>query len=477
VAPIDDAAAQEQNPPPPVESGEAIGPAFTAVLIIEGQPTGDGREISPQALTWRTPPIPLMFLKTETHDPEGFDMNDPAVIGGNITSVTREQGEGDTQLLIGKGNLLTTEDGIYAAEVIEGMGRMGISADVSVGDVDISVGDVDEIGFPTDITETLTTGTLMGATVCPFPAFEGCYIVLGDELPGAEPKQIEQAVEAPEQITAGGMLIHWMSETECEPCQQGFEVITASGAGPTRPPAAWFADPGFTEDDGRLVEILGKHGQREDKYACPITVDDDGRVYGHLAAWGTCHSGKPGRCVTAPHSASDYAHFKHGYVITAEGEKIRVGSITADTGHANLQFGPYAAMGHYDNTGYQVADVNAGEDAYGIWLAGAVRPDATEEQLRKLIASSQSGDWREIAGQLELVASLCVPLPGFPLAVVEEAFVAHGQLETVTAAGANVMARLKMPAEPVEVDLLKLAAPTLTRLVREDARERIGALG
>jgi hypothetical protein len=134
-------------------------------------------------------------------------------------------------------------------------------------------------------------------------------------------------------------------------------------------------------------------------------------------------------------------------------------------------------MAHYDDTATVMADVAIGEDSFGIWIAGAVRPDATDEQVRKLTASSLSGDWREIGGQLELVAALCVPMPGFPLAVIEEAFVAHGQLETVTAAGVNVMARLKYPAETTGVDLLKLAAPQLTRMVREDARERIGALG
>ena len=112
-----------------------------------------------------------------------------------------------------------------------------------------------------------------------------------------------------------------------------------------------------------------------------------------------------------------------------------------------------------------------GEDEYGIWVAGAVRPDATEEQIRKLRASSISGDWRNIGGQLELVAALCVNQPGFPLAVV-----AHGRREALVAYGAQTMDRLKHPAEDEPVDLLKVAGPALARLARRDARERIAAL-
>ena len=51
----------------------------------------------------------------------------------------------------------------------------------------------------------------------------------------------------------------------------------------------------------------------------------------------------------------------------------------------------HAAMRHYDDTAIVVADVAIGEDEYGIWLAGAVRPDATEEQIRTLTASAHLG--------------------------------------------------------------------------------------
>ena len=49
-------AMDELNPPPPMPGGTMMGPAFTIpVAVIEGQPTGDGREIALMALDWRIP--------------------------------------------------------------------------------------------------------------------------------------------------------------------------------------------------------------------------------------------------------------------------------------------------------------------------------------------------------------------------------------------------------------------------------------
>lgn len=482
-----DTASQDLNAAPPVDGGESMGPAFTIpVLIIEGQKTGDGRQIALDALTWRTPPLPLMGLATETHDPEGFDMNDPAVLCGRIDSLERQPGEGDTQIILARGFYLPNEDGMYFAELNEAMGRIGVSGDVAVQSSEVEVGDVDDMGWPTDMSETLTEGVIMGATVCPYPAFEGAYIVLGDgtEQPDATaiPQQAEQPAvpdAPPAAVVAGGQLIRFVTHEQCAQCDQGLDVIVASGAGPTRPPAAWFTDPAFEPGDGRLVEILDRRGMRAQggKWACPITVTDDGRVYGHLAPWDVCHIGQPG-CVTAPHSAVDYAHFKRGqHVVTAEGDQIRVGTLTCDANHASLSRSttPTAAMAHYDNTATAVADVNVGEDEFGIWVAGAIRPDATDAQIRKLRASGISGDWRALGGQLELVAALAVPVPGFPHSVINHD---AGQVETLVASGAQVMHALKHPPEPEpagDVALRRALGPLLGQ-AKDHARDRLAGL-
>lgn len=170
--------------------------------------------------------------------------------------------------------------------------------------------------------------------------------------------------------------------------------LTASGSSEL-PPADWFEDPGLTEPT-------------------PIVITDDGRIFGHLATWGTCHIGFSGVCTTPPHSIADYSYFTTGVVRTAGGDR-RVGQITLDTGHADTKFTATPAMAHYDDTGVGVADVSAGEDSIGIWVAGAIRPGVKDEAIETLRASALSGDWRAIGGNLELIAALAVNVPGFPI--------------------------------------------------------------
>lgn len=189
-------------------------------------------------------------------------------------------------------------------------------------------------------------------------------------------------------------------------------ALTAASA-PTRPPAAWFSDPGLAGPT-------------------PLTVTDDGRVYGHLATWGTCHTGYAGQCVEPPSSATNYAYFRTGAIRTAEGDEIAVGRLTLDTNHAGRRLGASDTAAHYDHTGLAVADVSAGEDVHGIWVAGAMRPGVTDDEVRTLQASPLSGDWRRIGGNLELVAALAVNSPGFPIPRV---LVAGGAVVSLQSSG------------------------------------------
>lgn len=169
-------------------------------------------------------------------------------------------------------------------------------------------------------------------------------------------------------------------------------VASADQSGP---PAAWFLDP----------ELSGP---------TPITIDDEGRLFGHLALWESCHIGYPGECVAPPESAANYAYFRTGTVITDDGP-VPVGQITMNTGHAPMRSSAKNTMAHYDNTGMAVADVAAGDDEHGIWVAGAVRPNLGDDERAALRAAVLSGDWRSIGGNLELVAALAVNVPGFPV--------------------------------------------------------------
>lgn len=163
-----------------------------------------------------------------------------------------------------------------------------------------------------------------------------------------------------------------------------------------RPPAAWFQAPRLTGPT-------------------PLTIDDDGHVYGHLAAWNVCHTGIGNRCITAPRSITGYKHFKVGTVVVDNGQSIPVGKITLGGGHADPQLGFIPAAEHYDNTCACVAVVNVGEDKFGIWVAGAVVPGVDEARIAELRRSPLSGDWRRIGASMELVAALAVNSPGFPV--------------------------------------------------------------
>jgi hypothetical protein len=179
------------------------------------------------------------------------------------------------------------------------------------------------------------------------------------------------------------------------------ETMTASASGqfPIHPPKAWFTDPGL---DGKT----------------PLTVTEDGHVFGHIAAWGECHRDF-NECVLAPKSQMGYRPFHLGQAVTAEGETIKVGKIMMDTRHADVRLGYAAASFHYDDTGDEVAIVRAGEDQYGIWVSGAIVPEATPKKVAKLRRSPISGDWRKVEGNLELVAALAVNVPAFPVYSME----------------------------------------------------------
>lgn len=162
------------------------------------------------------------------------------------------------------------------------------------------------------------------------------------------------------------------------------------------PPAHWFADPELAEPT-------------------PITITDEGRVYGHAALWGTCHVGIPGSCVSPPRSQCGYGAYHLGGRRTSDGQEVAVGTITLGTTHAGMTLGASATKRHYEDTGYGVADVRVGEDRWGPWFAGAVRRGVTEPQVEELRAAKISGDWRERNGSLELVGLLAVNVPGYPV--------------------------------------------------------------
>jgi hypothetical protein len=223
------------------------------------------------------------------------------------------------------------------------------------------------------------------------------------------------------------------------------DELVASGGG-CAPSAEWFQDP----------KLPGPTA---------LQVTADGRVFGHAALWGTCHTSFADTCVSPPREES-HDYFRLGEVITADGSRVPVGSITLGTGHAaTAGLDPRRAAEHYDNTGTVVADVASGNDEHGIWVAGAVRPDVPAERVRQLSAAKLSGDWRRLGGKLRLVAMLAVNVPGFPVPRMKTHVTAGAQMALVAS---GVVTDEAVTSFVSEKDRLALAA------MRERARKLVG---
>lgn len=167
----------------------------------------------------------------------------------------------------------------------------------------------------------------------------------------------------------------------------------------------------------------------------PVTRGENGHIFGHLAEWGTCHIAYE-VCTTVPPSSTNYAYFLTGQVFTDVGS-VAVGQLTVGGGHADPKLGVRAAMAHYDNVSSAVADVTVGEDAYGVWFSGRIRPWATERQIHELFAAGPSGDWRGVRSRgrdsMELVAAHAVNVQGFPVARTRFAIEGGRQLSLIAA--------------------------------------------
>jgi len=358
------------------------GVAFKIPVVLpEGKESGDGRSFTIGALSSRDMPLALLWqIMTD----EGHKQS---VIVGRLDHV--EQIEGG-----GLGNAYGVFDtGEYAQEALRlvrgGMLR-GISADLDMFEANLAASDESDVADKVTAQKMeITSARLMAVTLVAKPAFAECVIQLED---GDDPA-----------VTDG---------IYSERSNESVIAALTAAAAPLHPPKDWFENPSLQKPTH-------------------LTVTDDGRVFGHIAAWDVNHIGLP-YAQKPPRSASNYAYFRTGALRTIEGDNVRVGQLTLWGGHASMQADARTAVQHYDDTNSAVADLAAGEDQHGIWVSGALRPGVTPEQVRALRASSPSGDWRPIKGMLELVAVCQVNVPGFPIA---QSMVASGQVTALVAAG------------------------------------------
>lgn len=409
---------------------EQGGVPVSLVVVVEGMETRDGRFIEPGALTHAALPLPIL---AQTRNPDGGSGHDGAEIIGRMDTLRRVPGPELTSRQTGQpfpeGTFVWVADGEIGAEYdATGLVQRGYLTGNSVDLVDVTVELVwpdtsdqeDEDFFIVEPEQVrLTSGQIAATTLVPIGAFGEACILLGGQ-------PVVPADDLDRSLVAAAWRSADIGDDTCLPCalhaaaDTRYPSITASGENDL-PPVDAFADP---------------------ELDAPTALRRDGdRVYGHLALWGTCHIGVVGQCLTPPRSSTGYAYFRTGAVAAWNGTdtvEVPTGVLTVGTGHAGEKLGARATADHYDNTGTAVADVAAGEDEHGIWVAGVLRPTAPEHRVSELLAAPLSGDWRRIGGNLELVAALAVNVPGFPVPRVR---VASGAPQALVAAGV-------LPPEP-----------------------------
>jgi DNA-binding ferritin-like protein len=422
---------------------KAEGSRFKIPLVIpEEMESGDGRKFKKGAIELRELPLPLLWQISTGSGHDG------SVVVGRIDHMERtDDGIGNAY-----GYFDTGEYGKEAERLVREGFLRGVSADMDKFEASEEVeeevvtsskeGEEDKTIKKEKI--VISKARVMAVTIVPKPAFQECKIFLDQET--------DESPEEDEMIPDG------IYVENVEPAEA--EAVVASGmiagAIPTTPPQSWFQDPKLSQPT-------------------PLTVTDEGRVYGHIAAWHVDHIGMVAG-TKPPRSRSKYSYFHTGVVRTEEGADVPVGQITLAGGHADIRASAAEAVKHYDDTASAVIDVHAGEDSHGIWVAGSLRPGVTPEQVRALRASAPSGDWRPIRGSLELVAVCQVNVPGFPIA---RAMVAGGQITALVAAGASALAKMRSnPVDELNERVARLEADKNAELfaAAEEARAKFAAL-
>lgn len=399
---------------------------WSGVLVVEGTPTGDGRQFAAGALTWpalgetASLEIPLGWMYERAH---GGMATDKVVNVGRIDTITRSGNE-----LLGTGVLnLDTEWGRRAAEQMGTRDDPGFLAGVSVDaddpedpqglNVEYVFPDSCELEEAPDDAGTLLddndgpdmacmipemvvyhSGRIRAATLVDIPAYVEARLYLDEPVPEGTPVEAD-VVAMP--VTASSFTM---------------EI-------PDLPPAEWFDEP------------------RDEPEIGAITVTDEGRMFGYLAPRHVAHRGIRDKRVTVPMGNVDYGIWMNRVTLADDGRgsytRVATGPITMDCGHAvaSPRVVGAARREHYDNSCSIVATVRVGENSRGVWIAGAVLPDVTPDQIRRMMACQLSGDWgphREKPGKRELAGALLVPVPGFPKRSNAFMSMKDGRLDSVT---------------------------------------------
>lgn len=440
---------------------------WSGVLVVEGVPTGDGRQFATGSLTWpevgetASLEIPLGWMYERAH---GGMSTDKVALVGRIDTITRRGSE-----LYGTGLIdLDSHWGREAARLMGTRDAPGFLAGVSIDADDPADphGMNVEYVFPEScaLAEPMPEDDMPGESeddmlldpACMMPEME---IYHSGRIRAATLVDIPAYVEARlylDQPVPEGMPV------DAEPIDMPVTASSFTMTIPDLPPTEWFDEP------------------RDEPEIGAITITDEGRIFGYLAPKHVAHRGIRDKRVTVPMGNVDYGIWMNRVTIADDGRggftRIATGPITMDCGHAaaSPRVVGAARREHYDNSCSIVATVRVGENSRGVWISGAVLPDVTPDQVRRMMACQLSGDWgphREKPGKRELAGALLVPVPGFPKRSKGFMSMKAGQLDHVA-----VPVRFGRVVEPQTMSFgANAAAERIAASIGRDRESRVRA--
>jgi 8-oxo-dGTP pyrophosphatase MutT (NUDIX family) len=487
------------------------------VLTVEGKWTGDGRRFSEGSL--RTRPLPL---------PLGWQRSSDDGHKHSVTVYKIEQAQRVGNEIRYSGHFIDNPESGEVQGLIAEFGRFGVSVDAD----DVTMGLEDEQGV------TFTDARSCGGSIVAIPAFHEAYIALGeppeDFFEGGEPldsggESMVAAIESFVDIAPGktedgpGWLTNYIPTDRLRDWwasqESGVEWGVPGDFNRCRAKAAQYIKPqylaGFCANrhydalgfwpgqEGSAMDsakftggdpaealslVAAAYGNLKapaDWFAMeepdiprgvPLTITEEGQVYGHVATWKTSHGNTAayGTDRNPPKSNSNYSHFLLGGVLADNDQTIPVGCLTIGGGHAPGNMRLRDAQRHYDDSTSVFADVTCKDGKHGIWVCGWVRPGTPEEMVVAARASKLSGDWRRDAyGNFEMIAALAVNAPGFIVPRPAAGFAAGEQVSLVAS---NVVAS-DTAGVPPGFDFDALANGITARIMANfDAREKMKAL-
>jgi len=411
-------------------------------IVFENVQTGDGRVWTDGAWSWENPAdVPLQWNPDDNSSHEG------TLTFGNADRIERVDNRIEAEGPF--------DDSLPRADELVQRMEQGLASGVSVVYDDVTVEIVDNSGTSPDGAEesvvVMASATLRldhrGTTVVNAPPHIARLLTrnggvllaaAGDPAPDAGDVLFEDSsdsliyrytrsrlraitlVDVPAFVDARIEL----GASEAAPA----EPVIASASFPLAPPRSWLFMP--EPDDSSDLWVLQPDGQ---SWAVPLTILDSGQFYGHACYFGQCHIGYLDDCVSPPLSSDEFLARarvldEHGDVKTHgaltgvlrvdDGTDVPVMPVVLSADHPDGWMFSADAQDEYAHTGLQWGQCRVTQSPIGVWVAGALNPDITPEQLRVLRASALSGDWREVPGEqgAQFVAVLTVSRPGFPIA-------------------------------------------------------------